>query len=163
MKGIFLGTGIVIAFVACAAQEQERRSTQRDQRVLPDAVQEAQTPRQVARTRPEQQKTERDDPKRFAGTNAPSLSPAFKDQPEEGKIKGFDFARDPLNAKTPIFTTFEDIMKADEAAKPGVMAKQRELLESRYNLTPKLDDSVKMSRGKPIAVGPTAKLKNGTT
>jgi hypothetical protein len=39
---------------------------------------------------------------------------------------------------------------------------QRKLLESRYNLQAKFDPQTKMSRGKPLAVGPTAKPK-GTT
>ena len=41
------------------------------------------------------------------------------------------------------------------------MATQRKLLESRYNLKPKLDPVVKMSRGKPLVVGPTARLPEG--
>jgi cytochrome c peroxidase len=44
-----------------------------------------------------------------------------------------------------------------------VMAAQRKLLESRYVLSPKLDPSVTMSRGKPLPVGPTAKLASGLT
>src|SRR5215203_4036557 len=47
------------------------------------------------------------------------------------------------------------------ADKPKVTEAQRKLLESRYDLTPKLDPSVKMTRGKPICVGPTARLKGG--
>ena len=57
--------------------------------------------------------------------------------------------------------TFEDVYKAVVAAKPKVMATQRKLLESRYNLEPKLDPNAKMSRGKPLAVGPTARLPRG--
>ena len=34
------------------------------------------------------------------------------------------------------------------------MDAQRKLLEKRYNLKPKLDPEVKMSRGKPLCVGP---------
>jgi cytochrome c peroxidase len=52
-------------------------------------------------------------------------------------------------------------MKQLMADKPKVMAAQRTLLESRYDLTPKLDPAAKMSRGKPLAVGPTAKLPQG--
>ena len=59
--------------------------------------------------------------------------------------------------------TFEDFYKAGVANKPKVVATQRKLLESRYNLEPKLDPVVKMSRGKPIAVGPTARLPAGMT
>jgi hypothetical protein len=55
----------------------------------------------------------------------------------------------------------DEIMQQLSANKPKVMAAQRQLLESRYNLNPKLDPEVTMSRGKPLAVGPTARLKNG--
>jgi len=41
------------------------------------------------------------------------------------------------------------------------MARQRKLLENRYDLTPRLDPKVTMSRGKPLAVGPTARLPKG--
>src|SRR5437588_1525172 len=41
------------------------------------------------------------------------------------------------------------------------MATQQTLLESRYNLEAKLDPNAKMSRGKPLAVGPTARLPQG--
>jgi cytochrome c peroxidase len=160
MKGILIATGLALVSVSCKAQEPQRRPAAR---ATQDAVQEAQTPRNVPANRPEQQKRDPDNPSRFASTNALPISSALKDQPEEGKIKGFDFFRDPLNAKEPIVTTLEKVMKEDEAAKPGVMAKQRQLLESRYNLTPKLDNTVKMARGKSLAVGPTAKLKNGVT
>src|SRR5205814_2840215 len=37
------------------------------------------------------------------------------------------------------------------------------LLEERYDLTARPDQSVKMSRGKPVPVGPTAKLSDGVT
>jgi cytochrome c peroxidase len=70
---------------------------------------------------------------------------------------GFDFARDPLNSDTP-FTTFAEIMKKESSARAQVMADQHKLLESRYDLSPHLDAQVTMSRGKPIAVGPTARL-----
>jgi cytochrome c peroxidase len=43
------------------------------------------------------------------------------------------------------------------------MAAQRKLLEERYNLEPRLDPEAKMSRGKPLPVGPTARLKDGQT
>jgi len=86
----------------------------------------------------------------------------FKDQPDEGKVKGFDFYRDPLNAMRPNQPPGE-ITQQDIADKPKVMAAQRKLLESRYNLTPRTDPQVKMSRGKPICIGPTARLPEGMT
>lgn len=52
-------------------------------------------------------------------------------------------------------------MKKEIANKPKVMEAQRELLEGRYYLDPKLDSEAKMSRGKPLAVGPTARLPQG--
>lgn len=127
-----------------------------------DAVMNAQTPQRGATSRPEQQVSEHDRSKVFSATQAPPQSPALAAQPEEGKINGFDFYRDPLNADRP-FMTFEEIMQADIAAKPDVNAKQRQLLESRYNLEPKFDPNVKMSRGKPVPMGPTARLADGVT
>jgi hypothetical protein len=121
-------------------------------------VQDAQTPRQVQVVRPEQQQTAHDMSDIFSGINAPSSSPAFETQPDQGKMLGFDFARDPLNAKQPMQPA-EEIIKNDIADKPKVTAAQQKLLERRYDLTPRLDPSVKMSRGKPLAVGPTARLQ----
>src|SRR4029450_10110354 len=72
-----------------------------------------------------------------------------------GGALGFDFARDPLNAMKPM-QTFEETMKADVDARPGVGAAQRKLLEGRYDLQPRLDPAARMSRGKPLVVGPTA-------
>lgn len=54
-------------------------------------------------------------------------------------------------------------MKKEIANKPNVMAAQRKLLESRYILEPKLYAQVKMARGKPVPVGPTARLQGGLT
>jgi cytochrome c peroxidase len=130
--------------------------------VGPEAVQEVQTPRAVPQERPEQQRSAHDRSDRFQATQAPPSSPAFADQPDEGKVLGFEFARDPLNAKQPM-QTFDDVMHVDVQAKPGVMAVQQQLLERRYDLTPRLDPDSRMSRGKPIAVGPTARLGSGHT
>jgi cytochrome c peroxidase len=151
-------TVVATAALAVVAGSQERRPGGRD----PDAVEEAQTPRPVPVERPEQRKTDRDRADRFAPERAPHSSPAIESQPDRGEANGFDFARDPLNAKKPK-ETFEEIMKADVAAKAGVMAAHRKLLESRYDLTPKRDPNVTMTRGKPLAVGPTARLRSGVT
>lgn len=127
-----------------------------------DAIADAQTPRQAPAERPEQKASEQDRSGQFAATKAQPSSAALPGQPDGGQVKGFDFYRDPLNAAKPM-QTFEEIMKADVAAKEGVMAAQRKLLEERYTLEPKLDPEAKMSRGKPLAVGPTAKLAEGAT
>ena len=125
-----------------------------------DAVQEAQTPRDVPVARPEQRQTDHD---RSGVFSAPAPSSSVLDaQPDKGRETGFLFARDPHNAKR-LLQTFEEGMKADVADKPAVMAAQRRLLETRYDLTARLDPSARMSRGKPLAVGPTAKLQSGMT
>jgi len=73
---------------------------------------------------------------------------------------GFDFYRDPLNSDAPAADP-DVAMRMLSAQKPAVMAAQRRLLESRYILEPRLDPEAKMSRGKPLAVGPTARLHQG--
>jgi hypothetical protein len=62
--------------------------------------------RPVAADRPEQRLTEHDRAAIFDPKNPAPISPAFGTQPKQGRITGFDFARDPLNADKP-FTTFE--------------------------------------------------------
>lgn len=57
--------------------------------------------------------------------------------------------------------SFTAMRKKDQAAKERVMARQQELLEKRYDLRPRRDDKVKMTRGKPIPVGPAARLPEG--
>jgi cytochrome c peroxidase len=127
-----------------------------------DVAQEAQRgARDDGGNRPELKLTKQDDPERFKPANSPKSSIALDDQPEQGEIRGFDFARDPLNAKEPDAVNFEEVMAKDKADKPKIMEAQQKLLEQRYNLKPKLDPEVTMSRGKPIPVGPTARLPEG--
>jgi len=57
--------------------------------------------------------------------------------------------------------TFAGMMAKDKADKSKVMARQQALLEERYDLSVRTDPTVKMTRGKPIPVGPTAKLPAG--
>lgn len=127
-----------------------------------DAAMDAQRPSAVAATRPEQQKTVHDRSNIFNAQNAKPSSPVFQSQPKEGKISGFDFYRDPLGADHP-FQSPDEMMQKAIADKPKVMAAQRQLLERRYILEPKLDPEAKMSRGKPLPVGPTARLSQGIT
>ena len=58
---------------------------------------------------------------------------------------------------------FEVVRARDKAAKARVMAEHQRLLEQRYDLTRRVDEAVRMTRGKPIPVGPTARLKSGVT
>jgi len=154
--------GAALVLQAQAPQQPATQQPVAQPKASADAVQEAQSPKPVELKRVEQQPTDHDRSDKFAADNAAASSPVLKSQPEEGKINGFDFVRDPLNAPKPK-TTFEEIMQAEVAAKPGVMEAQKKLLESRYDLVPRHDPTAKMSRGKPLPVGPTAKLREGVT
>jgi cytochrome c peroxidase len=57
---------------------------------------------------------------------------------------------------------FAVVLKRDKDAKGRVMADHQKLLEARYDLSRRVDPDVKMTRGKPIPVGPTARLKGVT-
>ncbi|MDD5577648.1 MAG: cytochrome B6 [Methylobacter sp.] len=145
--GVFLGGWFTLGW----AQDDTIR------RVRHDAVADAQTSQKAPIERPEQKKTAHDRMDDFSAPNAAPSSPVFEDQPKEGKISGFDFYRDPLNADKPLQTPVS-IMEKEIDNKAAVMAAQRKLLERRYNLTPKFDPEAKMSRGKPLIVGPSARL-----
>lgn len=132
------------------------------QRRPTDAVEAAQKPTPVSASRPELDKTSHDTSPVFVATNAEPSSPVFANQPKDGRISGFDFYRDPLNSDQP-YTKFEDIFRKESANKASVMKAQMALLESRYNLVPKFDAEAKMSRGKPLPVGPTARLTQNLT
>ncbi|HJV33724.1 MAG TPA: cytochrome B6, partial [Geomonas sp.] len=151
---------LVASGLMLIATESRTLSANPPQQAPFDAAADAQTPREVPKTRPEQQMNQHDSSGVFDATNADPSSTAFKAQPDEGKILGFEFYRDPLDAKKPMMT-FEEVYQKDVADKPKVMATQRRVLESRYDLTPHLSPDVKMTRGKPIAVGPTARLPQG--
>ena len=119
-------------------------------------------PTDVPAERPEQKKTPHDLSDIFAASKAVPSSEALVDQPEHGGSNGFDLYRDPQGAMKP-GTTFEENYTAAVANKPKVMARQQKLLASRYDLEPRLDPKVTMqARGKPVVVGPTARLPEGT-
>ena len=65
----------------------------------------------------------------------------------------------PVDIKEP----FATIMARMKAAKPAVMQRQMALLNERYDLSKRVSDEVKMTRGKPIPVGPAARLAGGLT
>jgi len=140
------------------AQQSQPTSQQNANR---DAVSRAQEAVPTQRNRPEQQKTAHDNSREFEAPQAKPSSPVFVKQPKEGKNSGFDFYRDPLNSDHPNDNP-DAIMQKLSADKPRVMQAQRQLLESRYNLQARLDPQIKMARGKPLAVGPTARLKGIT-
>jgi cytochrome c peroxidase len=91
-------------------------------------------------------------------------SPSFTRARQEGKGKAPPPSS--YDQVTPVLLgqeSFASMMSKDKAAKEGVMARQRKLLEERYDLSVKVDPKVKMTRGKPIPVGPAARLPEGTT
>jgi cytochrome c peroxidase len=112
--------------------------------------------------RPEQKKTAHDLSDIFAPSKSLPTSKSLADQTDKGQFLGFDLYKDPIGAMKPGMT-FDEVYKTLVAAKPKVMATQEKLLKSRYNLEPRLDPDAKMSRGKPLVVGPTALLPKGMT
>ena len=77
----------------------------------------AQEPAAASIKRPEQQKTAHDRSDAFSALRAEPSSRDFKTQPKEGKITGFDFYRDPLNADR-AFQPFDEIMQKESANRP---------------------------------------------
>jgi cytochrome c peroxidase len=71
--------------------------------------------------------------------------------------------RDSSYLPVDITEPFATIMSRMKAAKAGVMSRQMALLNERYDLSKRVSNDVKMSRGKPIPVGPTARLAGGLT
>lgn len=76
---------------------------------------------------------------------------------QDGQKKATSYA--PVDIKE----SFATIMSRMRSAKPGVMKRQMDLLNERYDLSKKVTTEVKMSRGKPIPVGPAARLASGVT
>ncbi len=62
-----------------------------------------------------------------------------------------------------ITKSFEAVRAMDIMEKSEVMSKHMALLGERYDLSGTTSPSARMSGGKPLPVGPTAKLKNGMT
>src|SRR5690348_7840663 len=138
-----LVAGILLALLAGGLVLLVRSSAGDDPKAAPpqrphDAVAEAQTPRDVPVERPEQKKNAHDLSDVFAPSKAEPSSEALIDQPEHGRFTGFDLYKDPVGATKPGMT-FDEVYKALTAEKPKVTARQRKLLESRYDLEPRLD------------------------
>ncbi len=78
------------------------------------------------------------------------------------------FAQSPLRGESSyspvvIKESFEAIMARMKAAKPGVMKRQMDLLDERYDLSNRPAAGVTMSRGKPVQEGVRIKLPVGMT
>jgi cytochrome c peroxidase len=142
-------------------QDSKGRPSVRDKNAK-DAVDRATTIEASRGNRVEEKKSQHDSSDKFDSTKAQPITAALKPQPQGGDITGFDFYRDPLNADRPM-KPFAEVLEADVAARPKVMEDQQKLLAQRYNLEPTFDAQVTMTRGKPLCVGPTARLAEGMT
>jgi cytochrome c peroxidase len=71
--------------------------------------------------------------------------------------------KDSSYAPVVIKESFETIMVRMKAARDGIMKRQMDLLNQRYDLSKRVSSDVTMSRGKPLPVGPTARLAAGLT
>src|SRR5262249_56671968 len=96
----FVGVVLAVLAVGTVPATQAQQPSQRPR----DAVVEAQTPRNVQATRPEQRKTAHDQSDVFGYGNAEPSSEALADQTDHGGMYGFDFYRDPLGASRPGMT-----------------------------------------------------------
>ena len=73
-------------------------------------------------------------------------------------------AKEPTSYSPVVITEpFDSIMARWKAAKPGIMKRQMDLLDTRYDLRDQPAKGVTMSRGKPIQEGVPVKLPEGMT
>jgi len=82
--------------------------------------------------------------------------------PSMARSQSKDIGASSYDQVTPVLLgkeTFQDVMARDKAEKAAVMARQKQVLEERYDLTNRPDPKITMSRGKPIPVGPTASCR----
>ena len=59
--------------------------------------------------------------------------------------------------------SFDTVLARDKARKAMVMKRHTDLLNQRYDLTKRVAADARMSGGKPVPVGPTARLSAGLT
>jgi cytochrome c peroxidase len=160
-----LFTRVNLALFVAAAVLVLRGAMGQDRNAAPpkpprDAIVEAQAHPEVPVERPEQKKSAHDLSDIFAPGKALPTTQAVTKQTDQGQFLGFDLFKDQVGAMKPGMT-FDEVYRALAAAKPKVNETQQRLLESRYDLKPRLDPEATMSRGKPLAVGPTARLPEG--
>src|SRR5437764_106980 len=92
--------------------------------------------------------------------------PLLQSQPEKDKQKAPSAPTTSYDQISPVLLgqeSYKNMMAKDKADKPAVMARQKKLLEERYDLSERTDPNVKMTRGKHIPVGPATKLPRGMT
>lgn len=146
IKALFSSLAAAVLVVASLSPLARTQDTKGKTKQTTDAVQNAQTSNAPTGARPEQQKTDHDRANIFGSGKAQPASPAFKGQPA-----------------APVSLDPAELQRRESANRPNVMNRQKQLLERRFNLQPKFDPQAKMSRGKPLPVGPTARLAPGMT
>jgi cytochrome c peroxidase len=84
---------------------------------------------------------------------------------EKAKEKGKAEEKQKVTSYAPVVIKekFATIFERMKAAKPKVMARQKALLEERYDLSKRAAKGVTMTRGKAVQEGVRAKLPKGTT
>jgi cytochrome c peroxidase len=95
----------------------------------------------------------------LASLTIPTGSQAQEDKPKDTTPSSYDQIAPVLQGKE----SFQAVMSRDLADKPAVMARQKKLLEERYDLISRPEGNVTMSRGKPVQAGPTAKPPEGVS
>lgn len=93
------------------------------------------------------------------GAQPPTAQPKPKPAAQEPRTSSYDQVSPVLLGQV----SFAEMKAKDLAEKAEVMARQQKLLETRYDLSPSPDPKVQMTRGKPIQVGPKARLPAGMT
>jgi len=101
---VFLAGFVAGSLVLLVHSQEAKTKPPAKETAPPDAVAEAQTPREVADERPEQKKTAHDLSDIFAPGKALPSSEALVNQTDQGQMLGFDFYRDPLGAMKPGMT-----------------------------------------------------------
>src|SRR4029079_13202889 len=114
------GLGFLMSCLVLTVHSQDPRP--KDGQKARDPAGEATRPGNADGDRAELRHYEHDKSDTSDPAKAMPINPALKAQPKEGKASGFDFARDPLNSDKPM-TPFEEVMKAEVAQKPKVMAR----------------------------------------
>ena len=127
-----------------------------------DAVQDAQTPRAAPAQRPEQQKTEHDSSGPFAADSAERAVAGARDPAREGRDQRLRLRPRPAQrqeADADVRGDHEGRRRRQAEGHGGAAQAARDALRPDAE---KLDPNAeKMSRGKPLPVGPTARLRDG--
>jgi cytochrome c peroxidase len=80
-----------------------------------------------------------------------------------GEVSSFGQQKRESSYTPVIEEPFDKVMAHDKSQKAAVMKRHMDLLNDRYDLSRKVTTDVTMSNGKPLPVGPTARLKGGLT